>query len=200
MEKLKGAAVCAMLALVFGMVLHVCMASRSECATAAVGCTAPDFELKTAASHAPVRVSDLRGKPLVLVFGSTSCSYMQNSMLEVKDMFQAFSDKARFLIVYTKEAHPAGEKWGSPQPVTHVPQAVTMDQRDAAAAEFANHLEAPIPVVVDTMDNRVSRRYDTLPTKLLILDSSGKIAFIIGKSDSYAHGTATAELRKLFNR
>lgn len=196
MERLKGVGVCAMLVVVLGMVLYESMAYRTRCNAAKVGCTAPDFELRTAASHAPVRLTDFRGKPLVLILGSTSCAYMQNSMLEVRDMYRAFADKARFLVVYTKEAHPAGEKWGSPQPMIHLPQAANLEERDAAAAVFANQLEVPIPVVSDTMDNRVSTFYDSLPTKLLIVDSGGNITFSTGIYDSHKHGLSMEALQK----
>ncbi len=72
-----------------------------------VGDKAPEFALPTSDGGAPVSLSQLIGKkPVVLVFGSITCSPFRQKVLEVFDIHKRYADRAEFLMIYIREAHP----------------------------------------------------------------------------------------------
>lgn len=93
-------------------------------------------------------------------------------------MYQTYKDRAAFLFVYIREAHPEDEwqmdanvedKVVFAQPTTHV-------QRAAVAKQCSAALKLSMPVVVDTIDNRVDNLYAAWPERMFVVDKAGKIA------------------------
>ena len=61
-----------------------------------------------------------------------------------------------------------------------IPQHTTMDERLAAARRDVRRLKLTIPVLVDVLDNAVSRQFAAWPERIYIIGSDGHIAFMGG--------------------
>lgn len=94
-----------------------------------------------------------------------------------------FGDRAEFVAVYIKEAHPSdGWKSGGNERVgIRIKQASLFEDRVKAAAECCGALELTIPMVVDGIDNRVGEAYSGFPDRLYVIDREGKIDFKSGR-------------------
>lgn len=72
-----------------------------------IGQIAPEFELKKL-DGTPVQLSSFKGKIVLLTFGSfTSPSFRQRANA-LDELRRDFGVRVSFLVVYTREAHPAG--------------------------------------------------------------------------------------------
>ncbi len=62
-----------------------------------------------------------------------------------------------------------------------IKQAELFEDRVKAAAECCGALEMTIPMVVDSIDNRVGEAYSGFPDRLYVIDRDGKVAFKSGR-------------------
>ena len=94
-------------------------------------------------------------------------------------MYQQFRNRADFLTIYIREAHPIDE-W---QMDVNVKEAVchrqprTMADRVAIADDFVRRFHYPIPLVVDPMGNDGERLYGAWPKRLYIITPDHKIVY-----------------------
>jgi hypothetical protein len=58
-----------------------------------------------------------------------------------------------------------------------VEQQTTLEQRIDTAREAAGRLGLTMPIVVDTMDDAVSRAFAAWPERLVVVDAAGRIAY-----------------------
>jgi hypothetical protein len=81
--------------------------------------------------------------------------------------------------VYIHEAHAidgAFPMTGAGRPLVEEPS--TLDERKALAKTCLAKLSlAPIPAVVDGMDDAVNRAYDAWPDRLVLVDRKGLVAY-----------------------
>jgi cytochrome c biogenesis protein CcmG, thiol:disulfide interchange protein DsbE len=103
----------------------------------AVGTPAPDFELKTIDGKA-VKLSDYKGKPVMINFFATWCPPCRAEMPALQEAYKEYADKG-FVIL-----------------------AVNMGETDVAIRTFQEKLGLTFPIVVDEND-RVSKLYDIVP-------------------------------------
>jgi hypothetical protein len=95
------------------------------------------------------------------------------------EMYQDYKDRADFLAVYIREAHPLDEwqmKSNIDQGVCY-PQPQTLAQRVAIANDFTQRFHFPIPMGVDPMDDAANRAFAGWPERIYIIDESGKIVY-----------------------
>jgi thiol-disulfide isomerase/thioredoxin len=164
--------------------------------TLAVGDPAPDFTLPDFTGKKQVTLSDSRGmKPVVLVFGSCTCPPFRRQIGEVERIYQVYNDKADFLLVYIREAHPGSQIPGinEGQPID---QTETLAERMKLAADFAKELELTMPVVVDKEDNKVNASYAAWPNRLAIVGIDGKIAYMEKSGAGFTWGEVERWLQK----
>jgi hypothetical protein len=93
--------------------------------------------------------------------------------------YQAHKDKAEFILVYIREAHPE-DGWQVPmnrQEGIIINQHKNEEERGHAASTCAIKLSLTLPFVIDTIDNKVDTAYTAWPDRLYIVDRDGKIAF-----------------------
>ena len=94
-------------------------------------------------------------------------------------MHRTYGDKARFLTIYIKEAHPTDE-WqmesNEDQGVCYT-QPRTTEDRLAIAADFVERFHYPIPMLVDPMTNPANELYAAWPERLYIIDEQGRIVY-----------------------
>ncbi|HEX4055966.1 MAG TPA: deiodinase-like protein [Tepidisphaeraceae bacterium] len=122
--------------------------------------------------------ANYKGHILVLEFGSMSCPVFRDHVPEMEKLKSSEGPRAFFLIVYTREAFPAGDKdvlRNKDQNIT-IPQAMTLDERKAQARQTQDALGITIPMSVDSMDDAVSNAFGTFPNGVVVIGKDGKIA------------------------
>ena len=155
-----------------------------------------DFTLKTQDGKASVTLSKMVGeKPVVLVFGNFTCGPFRRDAGNLEKIFLRYKDRANFVMVYVREAHPTGG-WkmdSNERAGVSLPQPTTYDERAKVAALCASHLDLSFPIVVDTIDDAVGGYYSGMPSRLYLIDRQGKIAFKNGRGP---FGFKAAELEQ----
>lgn len=104
-------------------------------------------------------------------------------MVNLEKIYAEYKDRADFLTIYIREAHPQDE-WQSKSNLDEsicYPQPKTFPQRVAIANDFVTRFHYPIPIAVDTMDNAADLAYAGWPERVYVIDESGKIAYRGGK-------------------
>jgi thiol-disulfide isomerase/thioredoxin len=89
------------------------MAERGpiEAASPNPGDAAPDFEAEQLSTEGrrtgePLKLSDLRGRPVALQFGSYTCPVWRGQIDRFNEIYDELKDQFEFVTVYTREAHP----------------------------------------------------------------------------------------------
>jgi hypothetical protein len=122
----------------------------------------------------------------------------------MKALYEAYHDKAVILVVYIREAHPAGTDQTADNAgwkvidKTVFYQPKTYEERRKLAETACLFWELPIPTLVDTMEPSVGMTYDAWPNRLYLLDTQGKIVYrgVRGPQGVNVH-EGELELRKL---
>lgn len=130
------------------------------------GDVAPDFELRDTRGRA-WRLSDLRGKPVVLITGSATCPLTHGSVYGLEETHRQFGDRAHWFYLYVREAHP-GER---------LPRHATYEQKREQAEFFRQADQVPWPILVDDLAGAVAHAYTTLPNAQFLIDAEGTVAF-----------------------
>lgn len=150
-------------------------------AAEAVDRTAPDFELPMADGEATFRLRDFRGhKPVALIFGSYTCPFIRRRSAELERLYREYGDEVQFCFVYTRETHPADE---APVPENEVEgirlaQTTSSSQRRQRCMETLGVMGLSIPAVIDSQNDEVARKYDSMPTiRMHLIDTSGQIVY-----------------------
>jgi hypothetical protein len=98
-------------------------------------------------------------------------------------LYRRYKDKADFVAVYVREAHPA-DGWVLPfndKLGISVTQHKGFGERCDAAAACGACLKMTIPMVVDEMDDRVGIAYSGMPDRLYLVDAQGYVAYKGGR-------------------
>jgi hypothetical protein len=94
-------------------------------------------------------------------------------------MHGQYGDRAGFVTVYIKEAHPEDE-WQQDENEEEgvcYPQPKTTEQRLAIANDFVERFRYPIPLLVDPIENPTNQAYAGWPERLYVIDEQGKIVY-----------------------
>lgn len=148
------------------------------------GDLAPDFELSSPDTQTTVRLSALRGRPVVLVFGCYTCGNYRTYSESMEKLYRFWKDDADFLRVYVREAHPVSG--GQAATSTNFKAGILFEQPETIAERctiadtFVKSLNVTTPLVVDGIDNKVSQIYGGWPDRLYVVDRDGRIAFTGG--------------------
>lgn len=114
-------------------------------------------------------------------------------------MYQSYRDRAAFLFVYVREAHPTDE-WRMPvneEEGVLFAQPKTLEARHDVARQCCNKLSLTMPTVVDSIDNRVDGLYAAWPERIFIVDREGRIAYAGGQGPfGFKPAEAEAWLKK----
>lgn len=146
--------------------------------------SAPDFALKSTDGKSEVTLSKLIGpKPVVLVFGNFTCGPFRSQAGNVEKLYRRYKDRATFVMVYVREAHPTdGWRMESNERVgVSTAQPRTYGERAEVARTCGRLLDLGFPMLVDTIDDRAGNLYSGMPGRLYLIDGAGKIAFKSGR-------------------
>lgn len=96
-------------------------------------------------------------------------------------MYKKLKDKVDFVAVYVREAHPS-DGWAMKDKISSVIKQPTSDEeRSSVAKTCCTALKVAMPMVVDTIDDRVGNAYSGMPDRLYIIDKWGKVAYKGGR-------------------
>jgi len=110
-------------------------------------------------------------------------------------MKERYGDRVEFLAVYVREAHPI-DGWRMPsndKAGISVNQPRDLDEKSSIADKCCTKLDISIPVVVDSLDDRVGHAYSGMPDRLYLLDTDGRVVY---KSGRGPFGFKPAELEQ----
>ncbi|WP_152053867.1 deiodinase family protein [Tautonia marina] len=163
-----------------------------------IGDVAPDFTLGSVDGDRDVTLSAYRerlDKPVVLIFGNFTCGPFRSQAGNIEKLFRRYRDRAGFLLVYVREAHPT-DGWHM---FDNFRQGYTLPQPtdDAGRVEVARlcqrTLDLGMPMVVDSIEDPVGTLYSGMPARLYLIDREGLVAF---KSGRGPFGFKPAELEQ----
>lgn len=114
-------------------------------------------------------------------------------------MYQSNRDRAAFMFVYVREAHPSDE-WQMPvneKEGVVFAQPKTIAARHEVAWQCCDKLALTMPSVVDTIDNHVDDLYAGWPERIFIVGKDGRIAYAGGQGPfGFKPAEAEAWLKK----
>lgn len=144
-----------------------------------LGDAAPDFSLQSLSGETVTLTNEIGEKPIVLIFGNFTCGPFRSQAGNIEKLYERYKDRAKFYLVYVREAHPAESWWmmSNKKVGIDVAQPVSDDQRRAVAQTCQQRLDLEVPFLVDTVDDLVGGVYSGMPNRLYLIDSAGKIAF-----------------------
>lgn len=148
------------------------------------GDPAPDFQLSTHDGQQTIRLAEVIGKkPVVLVFGNFTCGPFRSMYPEVDDIARRYRERAIFLGVYVREAHPTdGWSMESNNKVgVQVAQPKTFAERTGVATQCYSRLKPSIPLLVDDITDTTGNAYSGMPARLYVIDTAGRVAFKSGR-------------------
>jgi hypothetical protein len=126
---------------------------------------APDFTA-TRLDGTAVKLSDFRGKPVVLETGSVTCPMYVGHIEPMNALAFRFPDAA-FLVLYVREAHP-GQRIGA-----HRDGA----QKLAAARRVVDEEREGRTILVDDLAGTAHRLYGAMPNTVHVIDPEGMVVF-----------------------
>jgi len=142
----------------------------------AVGEEAPNFTL-TDIDGKTLTLADLRGKPVVIEFGSYTCPIFRGKINAFEELQEQYGDAVHFVLVYTQEAHPI-DGWEIPAQTGNgivIKQHTSFDERLTCAKRTRDELGVTTRILVDNIDSTVTRQYAGHPNRGYVLDSKGKV-------------------------
>jgi peroxiredoxin len=139
------------------------------------GDAAPDFTLKDVAGRQAVTLSALRGRPVVLIFGSCTCPPFVGTARGTAELYAAYKDRVHFYLIYMREAHPT-DGWTMPNNPFQVASPKSLEERQKIARDFVQKIGIAMPVLVDGIDDAVGKTYAGWPNRMYIIDAKGNIA------------------------
>jgi hypothetical protein len=131
------------------------------------GDMAPDFALQDIDGKT-WRLSELRGEPVVLIFGSGTCPMTTGSLPGLNTLHQERGhDGVQWLMLYVREAHP-GEG---------MPAHQSIEQKRQQARRLRDEDGVEWPILVGELDGTTHSQYTELPNHLFLIDTEGRVAF-----------------------
>lgn len=149
------------------------------------GQLAPDFELPRA-GNGSLRLRELRGKPVLLRFGSLTCPVTIGLTKPMKLLHEKWGEDVLFIDVLVRQAHPG----------SGVEAYDELDRKAADAGRYQTEHGIPWPVLVDDVPGKVHQVYGGLSNPAFLIDSAGRISFYSLWSNPAALDAAIKQLLK----
>jgi hypothetical protein len=130
------------------------------------GPTAPDFTLPEMRTGRPVSLSEFRGRPTVLIFGSFSCTYFCNHTADLRRLHREYGDRVNFLFVHISDAGH-----DNPELVEFMRRIRLPDSARAGIDKY----QFDFPCLDARSARRVESMYSAYPQRLVILDGAGDV-------------------------
>ncbi len=148
------------------------------------GESAPPFELTSQDGTKTIRLHDWVGKkPIVLIFGNFTCGPFRRTYPDFDEIAQRYGDRAHFFGIYVREAHP-DDGWtmqSNTKVGVQLKQPKTFEERTAVAKTCAEQLKYSMPLLVDTIDDKVGNLYSGMPARAYVIGIDGKVTYQGGR-------------------
>jgi hypothetical protein len=98
-------------------------------------------------------------------------------------MKRRYGDKVQFLGVYVREAHPT-DGWrteSNDREDIRIAQPKSDAERTTVAARCCQALKMTMPLVVDSIDDRVGHLYSGMPDRLYLIGRDGRVVYKGGR-------------------
>lgn len=156
---------------------------------------APDFTLASLDDGPVTLSSEIGSRPIVLVFGNFTCGPFRSHAGDLEKLHQRYRDRAKFFLVYVREAHPSDGWWMTQNQAVGIDlaQPTSDEDRCDVAGICRQHLQLSLPFLVDTVADTAGTAYSGMPNRLYLIDRSGRVAF---KSGRGPFGFKPAELEQ----
>jgi alkyl hydroperoxide reductase subunit AhpC len=125
-----------------------------------------DFTLTDLETGKPIKLSNFKGKWVVVETASSTCSMYTKNIPDMKEIAEEMSD-VEFVVVYVREAHP-GERLG---------QHNNMEEKINAAKIIAPRYGEHRRVLVDNYDGDFHRAYGAMPNVVYVIRPDGTIHY-----------------------
>jgi hypothetical protein len=99
----------------------------------------------------------------------------------VEKLYQNYKDRAEFLLVYIREAHPDSVLYtqrDGTQTLLKIIQTETLAERTETARMCVETLRLSCPTVIDRDDNAVNMAYAAWPDRFAVVGVDGRIAYL----------------------
>jgi hypothetical protein len=116
----------------------------------------------------------------VLVLGSYTCPQLRHGAPAVNRLHGRYGDRARFLMAYLREAHPAGEAWESTinkREGISLSEARSVKERAEHAALCRRELGIPYELALDGLDGTAEAAFSAFPSRVFVIDAGGTVTF-----------------------
>jgi hypothetical protein len=103
--------------------------------------------------------------------------------VRLNEIYNVYKDQVEFFCIYTREVHPS-DGWQVPDNLEAgiiVLEPVTTTERTAVAYDCQISLDIQMPLLIDSIDNEVEEKYISLPMRLFVIGSDGKVAYTGGR-------------------
>jgi hypothetical protein len=129
--------------------------------------------------------------------------------VSLKDLYEQYQDRVKFMVVYIREAHPKDGWWlgggvtglairfFASEAALDVYDPKTIEERRRVACRCEAELKYGIPTLVDDMDDSVNRAYAALPTRLYLIGLDGRVEYAGGLGPL---GFKTQELKEAIEK
>ena len=103
--------------------------------------------------------------------------------MAVEELHQRYKDRATFVGVYVREAHPTdGWAMASNKKMGFaVKQPKTYKERAEVCTQFCQAIRPTMPFLVDEINDPVGNAYSGMPGRLYVIDPKGKVAYKSGR-------------------
>jgi hypothetical protein len=101
----------------------------------------------------------------------------------MEDLKRRYGKQIEFLGVYVREAHPL-DGWrmeSNDRDGIEITQPKSNRERTAVAVRCSRTLHMTIPLVVDSVDDRVGHLYSGMPDRLYLIGLDGRVAYKSGR-------------------
>ncbi len=130
-----------------------------------IGIVAPDFEATTL-DKKTIRLSDFRGKIVVLEAGSSTCPATIGTTSDMQKLVRKYPDIV-FILLYVREAHP-GERTSEHR---------SFEEKFACARRFKEEEHDNRLILVDELEGTIHKTYGLFPNFVYVIDPDGYVAF-----------------------
>lgn len=161
-----------------------------------VGEMAPDGKLIDAVTgESKTLYQVIQDKPMVLLFGSSSCSNLDMYLENIKEMVERFQGRVDFSLVYIREAHPEGGfmpnqlREGKDHFVPSQPDPRSIEERRKGALDFQKKTTSGLRAYADALDDEMAVRWGAWPNRIFVVGTDRKVLYTGGPGPFYFHFT-----------
>lgn len=151
-----------------------------------VGGTLGDASIYTLDGERADLASLWRDKPALIVTASMTCPIARETIPQLAPIAQSHGDRVNVALLYTIDAHPAGEEcpykpgkeWltkANEEAGVYFPQPKSLEQRIVLAREMDAFVNDGMPMYVDAMDNKAWLALGAGPNLAVLVDTNGKV-------------------------